>query len=719
MSNSNKPIRTYLILAITGWFVAVLLNFSTPAGLAELSNRDFLMEFRGELSLEDTSIVLLAISETADDEIPEKWPWPLDLHARLVENLNRAGAKAILFDVLFTQPDIYNPANDSLFAETLQKFDNVVLAGDVVREARMLSEQPIPIFPIPLFREANTNEVGFVNTTPYADGVIRSYPLAKVYKEQVYFMLGLEGLRVYQGLPSDAMPSLEQLMSEAEVQIGTYTIDRSAKNAFLINFYGPEGIFPTYSFDEVIDDTSYSTVMEREAFEMNRFEDPSSGTGLLYDGVFKDKIVIVGSTMPSLQDFKLTPFASAEVPRPGFEVHAHAIQTILDENFLGEQSDIAAIALMLLAALLIAGIHRYLGAIWGFVAVIVLTALYYLICMFFFLQQGLFLNVMGVTLSLFSTQVISTAYDYVFEQREKRRIKGMFSSYVSPKLVEQMVESGDEPTLGGEEQVLTAFFSDIVAFSTFSEQLEANKLVELINEYLTAMSELINEQDGTLDKFIGDAIVAFYGAPVTLENHAYRACKTSQLMQKKLSELRAKWKAEGWPELVYNMQQRIGVNTGPMVTGNMGSVRRFNYTMMGDNVNLAARCESGAKQYHIFTMVTEATKVEAEKYGNDLVFRQLDNIVVKGRSKPVNVYEIVCLKEDASESTTELINIFEEGLKKYFKGEWEQAITIFRRSEQLEPNKPNPSLVFIDRCEYLLKNHPGTDWDGVFRMSSK
>jgi len=255
MSNSNKPIRTYLIMAFAGWILAVLLNLSTPVGLAELSNRDFLMEYRGELPVEDSPIVLVAISETADDEIPEKWPWPVDLHSRLVENLNRAGAKAILFDVLFTQPDIYNPANDSLFAKTLENYDNVVLAGDVVRETRMLSEQPIPVFPIPLFREANTNEVGFVNTTPYADGVIRSYPLAKLYQEQVYFMLGLEGLRVYQELSSDSMPSLEQLMAEGEVQIGDYTIERTAKNAFLINFYGPEGIFPTYSFDEVIDDT--------------------------------------------------------------------------------------------------------------------------------------------------------------------------------------------------------------------------------------------------------------------------------------------------------------------------------------------------------------------------------------------------------------------------------------------------------------------------------
>lgn len=719
MSKPGKKVWFYLLMALLGWLLALALNLTTPVRNAELASRDRFMESRGPLSVEESPIVLVAISETADNEIPEKWPWPLDLHARLIRNLNQAGAKAIVFDVLFTQPDIYDPANDTLFAEALNTYNNVILAGDFNPEIRTFSKERSLTFPLPLFREANPNPTGLVNTNPYSDGVIRSYPLVTVHQDSLYFMLGLQALRVFHGLPEGSMPDLPALQSDAKIRLGEYTIDRNNRNSFLINYYGPEGTFPRYSFDEVIDDTSYSTVMEMEAFEMNRFSDPQTGMGLLEDGVFRDKIVIVGSTMPILQDFKITPFATAELPRPGFEVHAHAIQTIIDGNFLHDMNDLLTLLLMLFAAIVVAGIHRLTGALWGFAATIVLIGVYFLISMQIFIHFSLFMNVIGVSLAMFLTQVTTTAYEYVIEQREKRRIKSMFSSYVSPTLVNQMIESGKEPTLGGEEQEITAFFSDIVSFSGFSEQLQPKQLVVLINEYLTAMSDIINEQGGTLDKFIGDAIVAFYGAPVYMEDHAYRACKTTILMQKKLSELREKWKAEGWPELVYDMQHRIGLNTGLMVTGNMGSERRFNYTMMGDNVNLAARCESGAKQYHVYTMVTGSTKEEAQKFGDDLLFRMLDTIIVKGRTTPVTVYEILDIMDDEPSQLVELADLFGDGIQAYQNADWEKAISLFRKTALLEPYSPNPSLLYIDRCLHLSSNDPGPDWDGVFRLTNK
>lgn len=286
-----------------------------------------------------------------------------------------------------------------------------------------------------------------------------------------------------------------------------------------------------------------------------------------------------------------------------------------------------------------------------------------------FLEYSYILDLTGPFIALTIGYIATNSYEYFTEQQEKQRIHGMFSSYVSPALVDEMIASGQKPQLGGDEVHMTAFFSDIVSFSSFSEKLEAEQLVLLINEYLSAMTKIINDEGGTLDKYIGDAIVAFFGAPVHYENHAWRACRSSQLMQQELAKLRKKWKSEGdrWPKIVQQMRMRIGVNTGLMVTGNMGSERRFNYTMMGDNVNLAARCESGAKSYGVFTMVTGQTKEEAEKEDTHCVFRYLDRIVVKGRTQPVDVYEIMGLEDDLDEQNFECKEHFEKGIDYYKK----------------------------------------------------
>ena len=199
---------------------------------------------------------------------------------------------------------------------------------------------------------------------------------------------------------------------------------------------------------------------------------------------------------------------------------------------------------------------------------------------------------------------INLTYKLFTEGKDKAYLKASFGNYVSPELIDQMFESGEAPSLGGEEGYNTAFFSDIASFSSFSEKLEATELVELLNEYLEAMTNILLENGGTLDKYIGDAIVAFYGAPMEVDDHELLACRTAIKMQKRLEELRGIWQEEGerWPEIVHHMQNRIGINTGPMVTGNMGSDSRMNYTMMGDTVNLAARLESSAKQYGIYTV---------------------------------------------------------------------------------------------------------------------
>jgi adenylate cyclase len=331
--------------------------------------------------------------------------------------------------------------------------------------------------------------------------------------------------------------------------------------------------------------------------------------------------------------------------------------------------------------------------------------------------------------SAFSASLVGVVVQLLIEERQKGRIKGMFCTYVSPELVEEMIESGEDPQLGGQEVVISAFFSDIESFSAFSEILTPGQLVDVMNEYLTAMTEILQEEGGTLDKYIGDAIVAMFGAPLPMEAHALRGCVASQRMQAKQLELCAKWKSEGekWPERVFRMRTRIGVNTGGATVGNMGSTTRFNYTMMGDTVNLAARCESGAKAYGVYTMVAEETMKEARKYGDDCLFRFLDKIVVKGRTQPVTMYEIMGLKETLPQEAFDCAEEYARGIQKYLSQEWDAAISLFETSAEFEAWQPgrdegivtNPSQILIERCNQYKEDPPGDAWDGVFVMTSK
>ena len=287
-----------------------------------------------------------------------------------------------------------------------------------------------------------------------------------------------------------------------------------------------------------------------------------------------------------------------------------------------------------------------------------------------------------------------------------------------------MVESGEEPKLGGVEEEITAYFSDIEGFSGFSEKLTPPQLVELMNEYLTACTDIVQAEGGTLDKYIGDALVAMYGAPLALPNHAHAAVIAALRVQKRGTELRKKWKHEpekNWPEIVTRLQTRIGLNTGRAVVGNMGSHTRFNYTMMGDTVNLAARMESGAKAYGVYTMITEATRAESARVAPEAVlFRRLDRIVVKGRSQAVEIHEAMALAADVTPAMRECAEWFERGLDFYWMQDWAEATACFQNSLRCELHPGHsPSDVLLERVALMRAKPPGPEWDGVWRMTSK
>jgi adenylate cyclase len=253
-----------------------------------------------------------------------------------------------------------------------------------------------------------------------------------------------------------------------------------------------------------------------------------------------------------------------------------------------------------------------------------------------------------------------------------------------------------------------------------------------MNEYLTEMTNILQDERGTLDKYIGDAIVAMYGAPIPMDDHAYQAVRTAILMQQKQIQLREKWvpEVEKWGKchgLVTQMQTRIGCNTGTATVGNMGALDRFNYTMMGDMVNLAARCESGAKAYGAYIMVTEETKTASLSTKDDIAFRYLDKIVVKGRSQPVAMFEPTGFMNELTQETQDCLDCFQQGIDKYLLQDWNGALDYFEKAKEMEPNKPgvtpgvkdNPSMILIDRCKVMQENPPGDDWDGVYVMTTK
>ena len=434
---------------------------------------------------------------------------------------------------------------------------------------------------------------------------------------------------------------------------------------------------------------------------------------------FVGKKLYYGLTATGTSDLNPMPFD----PRyPMVGLHANALNTILDNKIIYEVPKIqVALVIGIIGILLAFGVPALSAAMGGLVTAIIIGA-YGWLSFWLFTNQQIWLDMVGPLSTLFIGYLGITVYNYIQEEKNKNFLKESFGTYVSPELIDQMYESGEEPSLGGEEGYHTAFFTDIQSFSAFSEKLTASELVALLNQYLTDMTDVLLENNGTLDKYIGDAIVAFYGAPIDVDDHEYWACKTAIEMQDKLAILREGWQGEGdrWPEIVHNMQNRIGISSGQMVTGNMGSEARMNYTMMGDNVNTAARLESSAKQYGVYIQIADSTYQAVKE---KVVVRDLDNVVVMGKNEPVKVWELISEVGQEPDQYKKILPAYHEALDLYKNQEWSKAIDAFKASDELEEmfggRKTNPSRIYIPRCEHYQENPPGEDWDGVWTLTSK
>ena len=504
--------------------------------------------------------------------------------------------------------------------------------------------------------------------------------------------------------------AINQLKAGEELRFGKtkrVPIDKHGK--FLVNY---QGRYNTSEINRTFQHLSYYDVTK------NRL-DP---------GFYQGKIFILGSAAPALFDFVPGPH---EENNPAVLIHATIIKNILNDSYVVLMKEWRQRNIIFVLALICMIIGLYLRSYWSLSITILIAAIYTFIAYKYF-EGGLYIGVSRQLIAIFASNIVALIVQFYYEAREKRFLDNAFKQYISPELIDEMVNNEIMPTLGGEKSNITAYFTDITSFSTFSEKIgDPSRLVELLNEYLTAMTDTLLHNKGTLDKYEGDAIIAFFGAPMPLENHAQSACETAVDMQQKLKELRKKWKHEGnkWPTVVHNMHMRIGINSGDIVTGNMGSTMRKNYTMMGDAVNLAARLESAAKQYGAYIQISEDTEKELKP--NYFIYRSLDTIRVIGKSKPVKTFELlgkVGCPEETSLKT--LVEIWEHARQCYLNMQWDEAIRYFTECLKFEPHHPDrdpgskttPSHVYIDRCEAYKKNPPvaaGDIWDGVFTATEK
>ncbi len=438
---------------------------------------------------------------------------------------------------------------------------------------------------------------------------------------------------------------------------------------------------------------------------------------------FHDKVIFIGGVDATLKDLAPTPFNRAPVPKVG--LHANIYRTVQEAAYVKVVQGLSSHVIVIVLATLVAGLILWSGRGRSFTRTLSAAVLlgYIALGFYAFSRFGYLLPLIAPVGSSVTAALMVVLFKLNSEERQRRRIKTLFGAYVSPSLVEEMVESQRDPELGGAEVPVTALFSDVEGFSRISEALSPQDLVALMNEYLGAMTETFQAEQGTLDKYIGDAIVTMFGMPYPIEDHAARACRAAIRMQDRHAKLREHWVREGrWPEQVLNMRTRIGINTGQAVIGNMGSEMRFNYTMMGDSVNLAARCESGAKTYGVYIMVTGDTLQAALSLGESLDYRKLDRIVVQGRIAPVDIYEIWDGRVDPG-LLRSCKQVYEAALKNYFNGEWEAALAGFEACQEHEPARAyaptTPSAVLAARCRTFIEQGTPEPWDGAYRMTSK
>jgi len=703
----KKPILPLILIVFLTALITLALQTVPALESLELKTIDWRFAWRGVEAVDDVPVVIVAIDDQSFESLPNRWPWPRSYYAHVVDNLTRAGAKAIGLDLIFDISDPYGARGDTELAKAIRRSGKVVLTGKMEERSSVgqISSYTYEVTPIKKLLEADSSW-GVAAIQGDNDGIYRRYYVARQGRRGWRPSVAVQLLRKYENISPKVKPEYHQ----DYFQFGKFHIPLYDQSAMLLDFAGPAGTFPYYSFDSVIDDASFKL---KGDFDLNYFDE------LLKDGVFKDKIVLIGSTVAELHDNFPTPFLVYKGPNgyrkaemPGVELHANAIRTILTGKYYHASKMLVSILVLLLLIVIVMIISLRFSTVLGISITVGVLVLYLLGAFLLFSGQQWVVKMVQPTMGVFLSFVATYVFRYVHTQREKQAVMGAFQHYVPSKVVDELLQNPEKLKLGGEERFMTVMFTDIASFTTISEKLTPEKLVTLINEYLSEMTNIVLKYEGIIDKYEGDAIMAEFGAPVILEDHALRTCLAGLDMQKRLAQLAEKWRKSGKPVL----RCRIGINSGNMIVGNMGSGKVFDYTVIGDEVNLASRLEGANKIFGTHLMISESTYNIVKKH---VITRPLDLIRVKGRNEPVQVFEVLARREDnIEESLKNTLPVYTNGIRFFRKRQWEQALECFQYCLRLRADD-GPSKLYLKRIQEYMKVPPPEDWDGVFTLQSK
>lgn len=634
-----------------GRFLICLTTFSLLAGslsLGLLAGWENFLEDRLFFAKPiHPDILIVAIDDQSIERFGQ-WPWPRRLFSDFFLKLDKAQPVAAGLDVMLAEPSRLGSADDLRLAEALRQISYPVIFPAEATETK-------EILPLDIFRESAT--LGFVNLIIDRDGLVRKFPST---------------INNYQPFSYQLVKAADKKISEKE----------NLKAVNRIVYAGPPNSFKQIPFWRV---------MEKDLGKQ-----------------LENKIVLIGVTAPDFHDDRPTPVSRGQV-MTGVEIQANIVNMLLYGYRLIPSPPFFSYSWLALAAFLPLLIIFYSRSLPALVLSNFGAGFVYLVLQIGLFGQGVAVNVIHIHLAWIISSVTLMAYQYLVIDREKSFLRKTFQYYLAPEVIEEIVSNPEKLKLGGERKKVTILFSDIRGFTTLSEKMKPEDLMHIINEYLSAMTDIIMKRKGLVDKYIGDAIMAFWGAPLDNQNQADDACLSAIEMAKALKDLNKHWQSLGLSELAIG----VGLNTGEVVVGNMGSNQRMNYSLLGDEVNLASRLEGLNKAYGTECIISESTKKEIKNTDN-IYLRELDLVTVKGKKEPTLLYEIITEPVDNQLKT--ILDLFAEGRSWYTQGQWNNAIDKF--SEALRIAEDGPSRTFLDRC-LEMKNNPPKNWVGVYEFHSK
>ena len=732
----NKRISFILgliLLSLAIWLQTTSVDFIRQL-IVRLDNIGYDMQLRAKLfshfKKPDSPVAIIDIDDKSL-AVEGRWPWPRTKMANLLSRLTEEGVVVVAMDIMFSEEELNpgrtiqeildtrklnTPATNDLINSVIPLLDHdadfakVLAQQDTVLGMTLLPRNetsgilPVPVYTLSTPEERSLSFIqargyisniaplqtaaknaGFINVYPDPDGIIRRVPLLMRYKDGLYPSLALGAVKVFLLEKIKLITASYNGQSQLEsIQLGSHIIPSDAFAQILVPFRGKSFTFPYISATDVI----------RKKIA------PNSLAG---------KIVFIGPSATGLGDLRATAIQGVF---PGVEIQATIADGILQDNYFykPEWTKGAEIMTTVFFGLIFTFLFPYLGPRSTTILSLVVP-----ICMVFlnnllWVKTGLIIFIFIPILLIIALAFMNIIYGYVFETRKRERLKEMFGQYVPEEHIDEMLKGADSFALLGEDREMTVLFADIRNFTTISETMTASELKNMLNEFFTPMTEIIFKYQGTIDKYIGDLIMAFWGAPLSDKKHAEHAMTAALEMQEAVIQIQKVFAARGWAEVNIG----IGLNSGVMSVGDMGSKFRRNYTVLGDAVNLGSRVEGLTKFYGVNLMVTEATQKDQKKF----IFRALDRVRVKGKKLGVAIYEVVCLKKNASPELEQEINLSNRAIDNYFNQQWDSAEKLFSELHEKHPHVKVYNL-YLKRIKEFVENPPPADWDGVYEHMSK